>query len=282
MINTVCELSLTLSLSFSLSLSSLSTGSQEASGSVGSLLSSSKEWFHGELPQAEAEQALMTSECDCFLIRQEHQSLILSLRHQNSVHHVNIQFGPGWYKLENGSAQDSFAELDHLLAYYRENALSKTLDAKLGPMCEKKSPKLSGQPVAYGNIITDTSTSTSTGVIAKPAIPSSVNSSYSSGNESLSEFSWYRGAITEEEANAALGVKGGNVFMVREGPTGLVLSRRGSRRKSHTAIQHDFAMGYRLKNTMKWFRSVPELILHTCRTGALPDPGNELSQVCTY
>ena len=245
--------------------------------SKGSLLSSSKEWFHGELPQAEAERALMTSECNCFLIRQENKSLILSLRHQNSVHHVNIQYGPGWYKLENGSAQDNFAELDHLLAYYRENALSKTLDTKLGAMCEK-SLTLSA---ASGTSGRDNTTSISTyASFTKPATPSADKSLFSSGN--YNSLSGYQGTITKEEADAALSVGSGNVFMVREGPTGLVLSRRISGWKSHTTIHHDPAMGYRLEGRKKWFETVSELIMHYRYNSKKDVLGDPLDPICKW
>ena len=134
----------------------------------------------------------MASECDCFLIRQEHQSLFLSLHHQKSVHHVNIQYGPDGYKLENGSAKDSFAELDDLVAYYREHSLNKIVDTKLGAMCEK-SLTLLEQTAAHSMSSADKTTSINAyASVTKPATPPPVHKSIrSSGNyNSLSVYKW--------------------------------------------------------------------------------------------
>ena len=98
---------------------------------------SNKEWYHGELARVEAEQALAAYYCDCFLIRENEGGLVLSLTHHGQVHHVAIKYGPGWYELEGGSAQDRFTELDDLVSYYHRNAISESLQAKLGQSCQR-------------------------------------------------------------------------------------------------------------------------------------------------
>ena len=105
--------------------------------SRGSLLKSSDEdWYHGELTRVEAEQALAASDCDCFLIRESEGGLVLSLTHHGKVHHVAIKYGPGWYELEGGSAQDRFAELDDLVSYYHRKPIRGDLKITLGLACE--------------------------------------------------------------------------------------------------------------------------------------------------
>ena len=111
----------------------------------GSLACSDKEWYHGELTRVEAEQALAASDqalaasdCDCFLIRESEGGLVLSLTHHGQVHHVAIKYGPGWYELEGGSAQDRFTELVDLVSYYLANTISESLQATLGRNCQRK------------------------------------------------------------------------------------------------------------------------------------------------
>ena len=92
---------------------------------------SDKAWYHGDVSRVEAEQALAASGNDCFLIRESGKSLVLSLIHHGQVHHVNIQYGPDWYKLESSSAP-KFIELENLVSYYRvSDALGVACTTKL-------------------------------------------------------------------------------------------------------------------------------------------------------
>ena len=104
----------------------------------GSVLSTSDEdWYHGKLTRVEAEQALAASDCDCFLIRESEGGLVLSLTHHRQVHHVAIKYGPDWYELEGGSAQDRFTELDDLVSYYHRKPIRGDLKITLGLAYEK-------------------------------------------------------------------------------------------------------------------------------------------------
>ena len=106
--------------------------------SRGSLLNNSDEdWYRGELTRDEAEQALAASDCDCFLIRESEGGLVLSLTHHGQVHHVAIKYGPDWYELEGGSAQDRFTELDDLVSYYHRKHIRGDLKITLGLACGK-------------------------------------------------------------------------------------------------------------------------------------------------
>ena len=102
----------------------------------GSLVGSDKEWYHGELTREEAEKALKVSGCDSFLIRHCQGVPVLSLIHHGQVHHITIKYGPGWYELENGTAQYSFLELDDLVTYYRKYPISPDNAFILGEACE--------------------------------------------------------------------------------------------------------------------------------------------------
>ena len=105
----------------------------------GYLVGSGKEWYHGVLTRDEAEQALKASGGDCFLIRHCQGVLVLSLIHDGELHHININYGPGWYELENGSAQYHFTELKDLVKHYRSYPIRDfTL---LGQVCGKAAPK---------------------------------------------------------------------------------------------------------------------------------------------
>jgi hypothetical protein len=97
-----------------------------------------KDWYHGDLSEEEAEAVLKTSGCDCFLIRQSCDILVLSLIHGGEFHHITILYGPGWYELENGTAQYSFPELEELVDYYCSYPITLDSDMKLGQTCEKK------------------------------------------------------------------------------------------------------------------------------------------------
>ena len=108
----------------------------------GSLLKNNDEdWYHEELTRVEAEQALAASGCDCFLIREREGDLVLSLTHHGQVHHVAINYGPSWYELEGGSAQDRFTELDDLVSYYHRKPIRGDLKITLGLACEKITTK---------------------------------------------------------------------------------------------------------------------------------------------
>ena len=100
-------------------------------------MGSDKEWYHGELTRDEAEQALKESGCDCFLIRHCQGVLILSLIHDGGFHHINVKYGPGWYELENGTAEYTFDELNELVEYYGCSPISHDLHIKLGQVCQK-------------------------------------------------------------------------------------------------------------------------------------------------
>ena len=105
-------------------------------------MGSDKEWYHGELIRDEAEQALKASGCDCFLIRHSQGVLVLSLTHDGEFHHITINYGPGWYELEHGSAQYSFTELEDLVTYYRGYPISPDLAFTLGQASEKTGGKM--------------------------------------------------------------------------------------------------------------------------------------------
>ena len=115
----------------------------------GSLFCSNQEWFHGELTRVEAEQALSSSNCDCFLIRESEGGLVLSLTHHGKVHHVAIKYGPGWYELEGDSAQRRFTELDDLVLYYHASTISENLQATLGKSCQRTNTHVSTGELPY-------------------------------------------------------------------------------------------------------------------------------------
>ena len=98
-------------------------------------MGSDKEWYHGELTRDEAEQALKATGHDSSLIRHCRGVLVLSLIHDGGFHHITISYGPGWYELENGSAQYSFTELDDLVTYYQIYHLSPDVAFTLGQAC---------------------------------------------------------------------------------------------------------------------------------------------------
>ena len=102
---------------------------------------SDKEWYHGELTRDEAEQALKASDSDWFLIRHCQGILVLSLMHDGKFQHITIKYGPGWYELENGSAQYSFPELEDLVTYYWSYHISPDNAFTLGEACEKTKGK---------------------------------------------------------------------------------------------------------------------------------------------
>ena len=83
----------------------------------GSIQFSSKDWFHGELTRGKAEQALKSSGCDCFLIRQSKKKPGLSLIHNGELQHIKIKYGPSGYRLE-GALHQTFSELQELVIYY--------------------------------------------------------------------------------------------------------------------------------------------------------------------
>ena len=100
---------------------------------VGSLSCSDKDWFHGELSREKAEQALAASGCDSFLIRQSQGALVLSLMQHGELHHIKIEYGPGWYRL-GGASHQTFRELQELVSHYRSNDISDKLSS-LGSIC---------------------------------------------------------------------------------------------------------------------------------------------------
>ena len=104
----------------------------------GYLVGSDKEWYHGEQTRDEAEGALKETGCDCFLIRQCQGVLVLSLIHDGGFYHITVKYGPGWYELENGSAQYSFTELEELVTHYLSYHISPDLAFTLGQACDRK------------------------------------------------------------------------------------------------------------------------------------------------
>ena len=104
---------------------------------IGSLSCSDKDWFHGELTREKAEQALAASGCDCFLIRQSQGALVLSLIQHGEPHHIKIEYGPGWYKLEGAESHQTFRELQELVSHYCRNPISDDFDT-LGPAACKQ------------------------------------------------------------------------------------------------------------------------------------------------
>lgn len=104
-----------------------------------SSFSTDKDWFRGELTRQEAEQTLTASGCDCFLVRRDKGELVLSLIHDNLVHHAKIEYGPGWYRLE-GELQQTFSEVDDLVSHYRNNpiTISEKLTIIIGLACPMK------------------------------------------------------------------------------------------------------------------------------------------------
>ena len=108
---------------------------------TGTILESDKEWYHGEITRDEAEKALKASGCDCFLVRHCQGILVLSLIHDGGFHHITINYGPGWYELENGSTQYSFTELEDLVAYYLQYSISPELAMSLGKVCMERVQK---------------------------------------------------------------------------------------------------------------------------------------------
>ena len=101
------------------------------------LVLSDKEWYHGELTRDEAEQALKASGCDCFLVRHCQGVLVLSLIHDGGFHHITINYGPGLYELENGSARYIFTELGELVTHYQSYPISPDFAFTLGQASEK-------------------------------------------------------------------------------------------------------------------------------------------------
>ena len=97
---------------------------------------SSRDWYHGDMTQDEAEEMLTASGNDCFLIRHDQQMLVLSLSHCEKFYHVKIKHSPGGYELENGTAECPFTGLDDLINYYHKNALSSVIDTKLDQICD--------------------------------------------------------------------------------------------------------------------------------------------------
>ena len=117
-------------------LQELQNSGTEVSGScnyiAGSLQEFDKEWYHGELTRDEAEQALKASGCDCFLIRHCQGVLILSLIHDQKIDHTKIDYGPGWYQLEQ---HQKFSKLQELVSHYCQNPMND--EVTLGAVCGK-------------------------------------------------------------------------------------------------------------------------------------------------
>ena len=64
---------------------------------------------------------------------------MLSVIHLTKCEHISIKSGSGWYKVESGSDQCKFANLNILVTYYRSNIISNELKITLGAVCIKTS-----------------------------------------------------------------------------------------------------------------------------------------------
>lgn len=115
--------------------------------SQGSFPGSDEDWYHGEVSRPKAEQLIMATPYNCFLIRQSkgvtNGGLVLSLKYGPRLSHIRIVYGPGertgWYKL-NGSTE-VFTGLLDLVNYYRRMPISNDPLIMLGLAC----------PMAKGN-----------------------------------------------------------------------------------------------------------------------------------
>ena len=75
-----------------------------------------EDWYHREMSEDEAEQALKDSNCDCLLIRQSQGVYIFSYIQDGDTHHCEIKSGPGWYKLKGST--HIFNDLQGLVSHY--------------------------------------------------------------------------------------------------------------------------------------------------------------------
>ena len=93
---------------------------------------SDQDWYHGELSKEEAEQALIASTCDCFLVRVSEGALTLSLIQQGQLHHLSIKHcRPNGYALsKDDPVSTHFNKLEELVAHYKQNDIEelKTLE----------------------------------------------------------------------------------------------------------------------------------------------------------
>ena len=85
-------------------------------------------WYHGMISRSDAERALRSVNCDCFLIREsqnrggEHS---LTLTHKGKVKHFRIDTKPGSkIRYELYGAKRSFLRLSELVEYYSQYCLS--------------------------------------------------------------------------------------------------------------------------------------------------------------
>ena len=91
-------------------------------------LSICSSWYHGMISRSDAERALRSVNCDCFLIREsqnrggEHS---LTLTHKGKVKHFRIDTKPGSkIRYELYGAKRSFLRLSELVEYYSQYCLS--------------------------------------------------------------------------------------------------------------------------------------------------------------
>ena len=102
----------------------------------GTSLVCNKAWYHGDLTRVEAEHALGTSDCDCFLVRESKGNLVLSLVRQSQICHIRIERFPGGYRLQ-GYRGDAFRDLQDLVAYHSVTPISDDPRIVLGLTCPK-------------------------------------------------------------------------------------------------------------------------------------------------
>ena len=102
---------------------------------MGDLDYEKEDWYHGELTREEAEQALESCGCDCFLIRESKGTHVLSLctrTQKDNFFHLKIEYGPCWCKLHG--SERAFIEIQELVSYYQQNHDTVVL----GTACVKK------------------------------------------------------------------------------------------------------------------------------------------------
>ena len=105
---------------------------------------SSRDWYHGELMEEEAEFVLTASSYDCFLFRHFKGVLTLSLTQQGEIYHLKIKYGPDGYALKDEEElQPTFAELQELVDHYRTTPISEVIDP-LGQICIKITSPIAG------------------------------------------------------------------------------------------------------------------------------------------
>ena len=244
-------------------------------------MGSDKEWYHGELTRDEAEQVLKVSGCDCFLIRHSQGVLVLSLINDGEFHHNTIEYGPGWYELEHGSAGYSFTELEDLVDYYcNKYPISPDISVTLGPVCEKPLGKTimlgtngNGDFGEY-NFFTGRRDDRS-------AANECVSSTYTRGYLVGSDKEWYHGELTRDEAEQALKASGCDCFLIRHCKEVLVLSLINDGEFHHIPIKYGPGW-YELEHgsAQYSFAELEDLVDHYNNNYIYPGVSVKLGAIC--